>query len=276
MKLKLFYPIILILLSINLFSQVPDGFILVKAGRFTIGSPASEVYRGSDETQSQVTITRDFYIAKTEVTQGVWEDVMGTTIRQQRDKLSPDWPLVGEGRNYPMYYVSWEDAVEFCNRLSLRDGLEPCYKGSGDDIECNFDVNGYRLPTEAEWEYSARGGHKADSYQKYSGANNIDNVGWYADNSGDKVHPVGNKTANQLGLYDMSGNVWEWCWDWFALYNGSATDPKGATESSYRVLRGGSWGDLAQYCRSAYRDCDTPDFGHLSYGFRLVRSAAVD
>jgi formylglycine-generating enzyme required for sulfatase activity len=180
---------------------------------------------------------------------------MGTTIRQQRDKANASWSLRGEGANYPMYYVNYDEAKEFCSRLSSATGRK------------------YTLPTEAQWEYAARGGEGATTYT-YSGSNSIDSVAWYLGNSGDSTHPVKRKTPNQLDLYDMSGNVWEWCLDYYDsnYYSSSPkTNPSNRSRSDYRVLRGGSWGVGESKCCVAGRDKGYPaDRG--SFGFRVVVS----
>ena len=186
------------------------------------------------------------------MTQELWEAVMGTTVAQQRDKVDCGWPLCGVGSNYPMYYISWDDCQEFVKRLNELTGKN------------------FRLPTEAEWEYAARGGNKSRGY-KYSGSDNIGDVAWYWDNSSKEPHPVGTKSPNKLGLYDMSGNVWEWCSDWYSDYSSSSqTNPTGPTLGSYRVSRGGSWNYNASYCRVSIRAGSTPDNRRNYLGFRLV------
>ena len=194
--------------QLRLIYKVPAGYteaalglnmemVEVKGGTFLMGATSEQ---GSDAESNEKpvhSVTLDgFYIGKTEVTQAQWEAVMGTTVEQQRVKAGASNKLYGVGDDYPMYYVSWEDAVQFCEKLSQLTGKT------------------YRLPTEAEWEYAARGGQHADG-TKYAGSNYIGNVAWYEDNSGRKAHPVGQKWQNGLGLYDMSGNVWEWCSDWY-------------------------------------------------------------
>ena len=165
----------------------------------------------------------------------------------------------------PVERVSWSEAIEFCNLLSTVSGLEKCYTVSGTGVTCDFNKNGYRLSTEAEWEYAAKGGGKSKGY-KYSGSNDINEIAWYRENSGYNIynahpHSVKTKKPNELGLYDMSGNVWEWCWD---LYSSSGSD---------RVARGGSWHGDAGGCSVSYRYYFGPSYARAYLGFRLARSA---
>ena len=180
---------------------------------------------------------------------------MGTTVRQQRDKADPSFPMVGEGANYPMYYVSWEECQTFVQKLKQLTGKP------------------FRLPTEAEWEYAARGGNKSRGY-KYAGSNTIGDIGWYGDNSGSRTHQVKTKRANELGLYDMSGNVLEWCndgWDGTSGYSSSAqTNPQGDSRAPNRVDRGGSFYDGAWSCRASYRNGGTPGCRSSDHGLRLA------
>jgi formylglycine-generating enzyme len=170
----------------------------------------------------------------------------------------------------PVEKVSWFDAVRFCNRLSEREGLRPAYRINGEDVSSDWGADGYRLPTEAEWEFAARAGTDL----KYAGSDNLDEVGWYDENSDDETHPVGAKKANAWNLHDMSGNVWEWCWDWTGDYSsGTATDPRCPSSGSIRVCRGGSWFYDAGNARVAYRFGRFPGFRRDYNGFRLSRSA---
>jgi formylglycine-generating enzyme required for sulfatase activity len=175
--------------------------------------------------------------------------------------------------NNPVIRISWYGAVVFCNLLSEIRDYEPAYNLS--DWSCDFTVNGYRLPTEAEWEYAAKGGNNHDSYT-YSGSNTAGDVGWYWDNSGSETHPVGGKSPNSLGIYDMTGNVWEWCFDWYGsdYYSTmSLVDPEGPDSGSNRVLRGGSWLSITNYLRCALHLGYNPTFTHDSFGFRVVVSS---
>jgi len=219
--------------------------------------------RGEGQTDElpthQVTLS-SFYIGKYEVTQAEYQAVMGTN------------PSHFSGSDKPVENVSWFDAVEYCNARSIQEGLTPCYNTTNIQ-ECNFSVNGYRLPTEAEWEYAARGGSNNPDYL-YSGSNDINSVAWNSSNSGSTSHNVGTKTPNGLGIYDMSGNVWEWCNDRYGSYSSSAqSDPVGPATGSYRVTRGGSWYYSATYCRVAYRYDDYPANSNYNIGFRLARSS---
>ncbi|MDL2310154.1 formylglycine-generating enzyme family protein, partial [Parabacteroides sp. OttesenSCG-928-B22] len=180
------------------------------------------------------------YIGKYPVSQKEWRAVMG------------DNPSSFKGDNLPVENVSWHDAQEFVQRLSTQTGKT------------------YRLPTEAEWEFAARGGTKSAGY-KYSGSNTLDPVAWYSANSENRTHPVGQKLPNELGIYDMSGNVWEWCSDWYGNYNSNTqSNPKGPASGSDRVLRGGSWGIVPRGCRSSNRNYFTPLYSYDNYGFRVV------
>lgn len=234
-------------------SGVKFDMVYVKGGTFRMGATEEQ---GSDAFNDEkpvhsVTLS-DYYIGKFEVTQGLWEKVMGTTIEQQRDKADKDRGLYGVGSDYPMYYVNWEEAQEFCTKLSQMTGKK------------------YALPTEAQWEYAARGGAKSKGY-KCSGSNAAGDVAWYYDNSDKETHPVGKKQANELGLYDMSGNVDEWCSDWFSSYSSdSQSDPTGPTNGSHRVLRGGTWNSYAKFCRVSFRYHVYPDYCDDDCGLRVV------
>ena len=236
--------------------NTPKNMVYVGGGTFLMGS-ANGYNR--EKPVHEVTVS-SFYMGKYEVTQEEYQSVMGSN------------PSNWKGDRRPVEMVTWYDAVEYCNRLSKKKGLTPCYSGSGDDITCNWNANGYRLPTEAEWEYAAKGGINKDSYI-YSGSNDINEVAWNKKNSGEMTHDVGTKKANSLGIYDMSGNVWEWCWDWYdeAYYSKSPrNNPTGAASGSYRVYRGGCWGSFSGYCEVSYRYGNYPNGRNL--GFRVVRS----
>ena len=205
-----------------------------------------------DETPPHFVTLSSFYIGETEVTQRLWEAVMGTTVEHQRDKANPDWPLRGVGADYPMYYVSWYDCQAFVLRLNELTGRT------------------FRLPTEAEWEFAARGGKEAKG-DRYAGSRHMGLAGWYYMNSASSSHPVKGKAVNELGLYDMSGNVWEWCNDWYGIYERlPQTDPQGPASGEERVLRGGGWAYYASRCRVSFRYKFNPEHCNSSYGFRLV------
>lgn len=228
--------------------------IYVEGGTFTMGASSGDSDADSDEQPVHQVTLDSYYIAEFEVTQSQWQKIMGTTVYQQRDEWDSSWPMAGVGDNYPMYYVSYEEARRFCQELSLLTGRT------------------YLLPTEAQWEFAARGGNKGkNSDNKYSGSYSVDAVAWYDNNSNNTTHPVGQKRANQLGIYDMSGNVWEWCSDWFGSYSSdSQTNPTGPSSGQFRVLRGGSWINPARSCRVSNRDHYNPSDRYHILGFRVV------
>jgi formylglycine-generating enzyme required for sulfatase activity len=236
--------------------------VRIQGGTFTMGSPANEADRKKDEVQHRVTVS-SFYIGKYPVTQKEYQEVMGTN------------PSNFKGDNLPVEKVSWYDAVEYCNKRSQKEGLTPAYSISGGSeynrtVTWNQNANGYRLPTEAEWEYACRAG-TTTAYN--TGAAISDNTGWYSANSNKTTHPVGQKPANLWGLYDMPGNVWEWCWDWYGEYSSNAqTDPKGASSGARRVLRGGNYGFSAEGLRSAMRNSLAEFSRGDSTGLRVVRN----
>ncbi|MEI6090292.1 MAG: SUMF1/EgtB/PvdO family nonheme iron enzyme [bacterium] len=245
-----------------------NDMVLIPEGTFQMGNTGA--YSGYDDERPvhEVTITKPFLLGKYEVTQKLYESVMSNN------------PSYFKGEDLPVEQVSRDDAVAFCNKLSEQEGLEPCYSGSGANTSCNFDANGYRLPTEAEWEYACKAGTSTDFYNASLTNNvcspldaNLDLIGWYCGNSGDKTHDVGQKEPNIFGLYDMSGNVWEFCWDWWGTYtNTSVSDPKGANSGDTRLLRGGSWAFGAKYCRCSLRQTYSSTGSDSNCGFRLSRT----
>ena len=241
---------------------LPNDILLkmvkVEPGRFRMGSK----FGGSEEKTHKVSLTKLYYLGETEVTQAQWEAVMGYN------------PSCFNGMDRPVERVSWDEAMEFCRLLN--------------ESEISPESWMFTLPTEAQWEFAARGGNKRKG-RIYSGSDCIDNVGWFYENSGRKrlgeftwsmdklesnscqTHIVKQKSANELGLYDMSGNVWEWCLDWYGPCGSCTTaDPTGPLSGSYRVLRGGSWRNNANCCRVTSRNIRTPDIRNNDLGFRLA------
>ena len=230
-------------ISIPVKNGITIDMVKVEAGTFMMGATSEKENPYSwEKPVHQVTLTNDYYIGKYEVTQALWQSVMGSN------------PSEFKGDNLPVEQVSWNDGQEFISKLNRMTGRK------------------FRLPTEAEWEYAARGGKKSRGYQ-YSGSSNISDVAWYDGNSGSKTHPVGTKQANELGIYDMTGNVWEWCQDRYGSYvSSSQKNPTGTVRGSNRVYRGGGWDIFAWSCRLSCRNYGPPYFRYDYLGLRLVLS----
>ena len=234
----------------------------VPVGSFWMGAGAGagEVQE-DEEPRHSVWLTHGFQISTLLVTQGLYEAVMGDN--PSHNAISAE---------HPVEQVSWFDAVRFCNALSERCGLTPAYiigPGEAPSVSCDFSAPGFRLPTEAEWEYAARAGQDVI----YSGSSNPDEVAWHDGNSGPWTRPVGHRKPNVWGLYDMSGNVYEWCWDWYGAYAPAAVeDPTGPSTGTRRVTRGGSWLLRHAYVRVTNRKCQPPADGWINIGIRVCRS----
>lgn len=215
--------------------------VLVEGGTFLMGATSEQQYPNDEEKPVHQVTLSSFCVGETEVTQELWEAVMGAN------------PSNWKGSKLPVEQVSWYDCQTFIMKLNELTGVS------------------FRLPTEAEWEYAARGGNQSKGYM-YSGSNTINEVAWHSDNSDSKTHQVATKKSNELGLYDMSGNVWEWCQDWFGSYSSSEqTNPTGSSTGSERVYRGGSWRCHRSFSRVSFRNCYMPSFTVCELGLRLAQ-----
>lgn len=231
-----------------------EDFVHVDCGMFLMGSGEF------GDTTKHVAVVSEFFICNHEVTQEEYQSVMGKN------------PSKFKGKNRPVENVSWYDAVEYCNRLSIAEGLTPCYS---EDFEMDIGADGYRLPTETEWEFAARGGELSEGFLYHSGSLYIDDVAWWSESSGGKTHDVMKKLCNELDIYDMNGNVEEWCWDWYEPYPDEDTelDPTGPADGYLRIVRGGAYNteDLMN-CTIFVRGGYEPELKQSNIGFRVVRS----
>ena len=260
-------------------NTIADNFAYVPSGTFLMG----DTHGGGNANESPVhnVNLNSFLISKYEVTQSEWQAIMGSNPANS----------FGIGPDYPVYHISWYSMIKYCNLRSIAENLTPCYtiNGSTDPatwgsvpttnnttwnaVICNWNASGYRLPTEAEWEYAARGATNIPDYL-YSGSDGIGSVAWYSENSGNTSHPVGTKSPNGISTLDMSGNVYELCWDWYSAtyYSSSATNnPTGPDSGSHRVVRGGSWFNSASNCRVSYRTYGSPYANDYYAGFRICK-----
>jgi formylglycine-generating enzyme len=259
-------------------SKTGKEMLHVRGGIFQMGSTDGD----SDEQPIRQVTVHSFYLGIYPVTQALYQPFCGKS------------PGFHKGTALPAEQISWYDAIEFCNRLSLAEGYMPVYTigkyriqekkdpanhSFYDDlkwvVKLNPGANGYRLPTEAEWEYAAKGA-KTDGHKVYPGTDSkseLEAYAWYKDNSNGSTNDVGLKKPNVLGLYDMSGNVWEWCWDWYGDYSRLLTlNPRGASSGEYRISRGGSWYEKAESCRVSFRGTGYPSYRFSNTGMRLARN----
>lgn len=264
---------VLMVFFVTAASQPLVPMVRIPGGTFTMGATTDKPFSG-DGAAHQVTVS-PFMMGQTEITQKQFRTVMGF------------YPGEELGDDYPAENLTWFDAVAFCNELSLLEGLKPAYTITAlvkkdahlmeAEVTCDWTADGYRLPTEAEWEYAAKGG-VAKQKQAFSGSSKVDKVAWHAGNSGMTVKPVAQKKGNKFGLFDMSGNAWEWCWDWYGNYLVEAqTDPRGAEfnpQMPYRIQRGGSSCNEVEYASVSYRYGTGASLAAKTFGFRVVRSQA--
>ena len=272
---------------------LPAGFVLIPAGTFQMGDQSYPLEGNIDELPVHAVQLSAFYMAKYETSQAEWDAVLTWGLANGYPDLPPG---SGVAENHPVSDISWYEIVKWCNARSQKENLTPCYTVSGAVYKigssppaCNWSANGYRLPTEAEWEKAARGGQSGKSFPwggntiTHSQATYHSTTYYSYDVSptrgyhpifGISTAPVGSFPPNGYGLYDMAGNMWEWCWDRVGSYSASSqSDPRGSTTGSDRANRGGGCDDLAEYCRVAFRGFDNPVYSYGHLGFRVARSA---
>jgi len=271
MKKTVLFTLCVLSLAVLTFARSGE-FVLVQKGSFAMGDTWGDGYSEEKPTH-EVTLTYSFQIGKYEVTFDEYDSFCEAAGRSKPG--DEGW---GRGTR-PVINVSWNDAIDYCNWLSEKEKLPKAYDNDGNLLDKDGKVTpdpskvvGYRLPTEAEWEYAARGGNKSEGC-KYSGSDNVDDVAWYWENSEGHTHDVGTTQPNELGIYDMSGNVWEWCSDWFGEYSSHAqTNPYG-NSGTERMNRGGSWFDIETGTRVSYRSISSPAGTFYNLGFRIARTA---
>ena len=265
------YVLLITAFSFYSFKEISlvNYMIKVKGGTFKMGSKNSNNAADNDEQKEHSVTVKDFEICKFEVTVWQWKEYVKANKLNMPSK--PEW---GWKDNYPINNITWYEAIGYCNWLSKKEKLEPVYSQQGPNIHCDFTKDGYRLPTEAEWEYAAKGGSKSKE-TRFSGSDNQDEIAWHKANSNGTPHTVGTKLPNEIGICDMSGNVWEWCWDWYNkdYYKiEESKNPKGPVMGERKSVRGGSWDSKLNYMRPANRISTVPSKTHEFYGFRVARS----
>lgn len=273
------YFLVLLVASILATGFVQDSdawpeMVKIEGGSFMLGADKRDMQAEKDEKPQNKVSVDAFYMSKYEVTVWEWKQYVKANKLQMPPKQEWGW-----NDAFPITNVTWEDAIAYCNWLSKKHGYNPAYSRRGPILTCNFDSDGYRLPTEAEWEFAAKGGNKSKGF-KYVGGDNPDRMSWYVDNSERRPHVYGTRYPNELGLHDLNGNVWEWCWDKYdELYyqdikNGSApaSNPTGALSGEKRIVKGGSWDSKLSFLRPTNKVATLPGNTYEFYGFRVVRT----
>ncbi|WP_162147692.1 formylglycine-generating enzyme family protein [Flavobacterium limnosediminis] len=244
--------------------------VLVEGGKVKMKPNVASKPDSKEKNPDYEVAVSSFEISKNEVTVANWKEY--TTSTKTAMPARPSW---GWNDDNPITNITWKQAVQYCNWLSKENGLKPAYTKNGDKYTCNFKANGYRLPTDAEWVFAAKGGNKSKNY-KYSGGNDLESVAWYAKNSEKAPKAFGTKLPNELGLFDMSGNVWEWCWDYYSSVHykiDSKVDPAGPERGEKRCVRGGSWdSSKLEYLEPSYQLTWNPNATNEFFGFRVVRT----
>ena len=265
-KTFIFSALALFLFSFQSQNTTQPKMVLVEGGTFKILTK---------DVKNKISCTvkiSSFEISKYEVSVADWKKYCQETGHEMPSK--PTW---GWNDDFPITNVTWKDAIQYCNWLSKEYNLKPVYSRAGDTYICNFEADGYRLPTETEWEFAAKGGNNSKQFI-YSGGNDLELISWYSKNSKKSPRPIGTKLANELGIHDMSGNVWEWCWDWYSpVYykTDKRENPTGPIKGVYRSIRGGSWDSSnLDYLTTTNRLHDKPYNTNAFYGFRVAKSVA--
>ncbi|MEW5676118.1 SUMF1/EgtB/PvdO family nonheme iron enzyme [Flavobacterium enshiense] len=263
----------LFLCSFLQLTTVKPEMVMVEGGTFKMSPKENAVDVKSKKKIAYDIAVSSFEMSKFEVTVADWRAYV--TENKLNMPAKPSW---GWNDEYPITNITWSDAVKFCNWLSKTNGLKPAYTKSGGKYVCDFNANGYRLPTDAEWEYAAKGGNKSKNF-KYSGSDDIEMIAWYSENSRKSPQKIGTKLANELGLYDMSGNAWEWCYDYYSpIFHKveKRQNPTGPDRGEKRCIRGGSWdSSKLEYLKPTTNQLNwNPNTTNEFFGFRVVRTVS--
>jgi formylglycine-generating enzyme required for sulfatase activity len=265
-----FSAMALFLCSFYSLNAIKPEMVKVEGGTFKMTPKEAQTDTKTKSKNNYDVTVSTFEISKYEVTVADWKAFINAAKLEMPAK--PSW---GWNDDYPITNVTWTEAIRYCNWLSKANNLKPAYTKDGDKYTCNFAANGYRLPTEAEWEFAAKGGKKSKNYT-YSGSNDLELISWYAQNSRKSPKQIGTKLANELGIYDMSGNVWEWCWDWYSpIYykTEKRVNPVGPERGEKRCIRGGSWdSSKIDYLKPSNGLNSNPTSTNSFFGFRVVRT----
>lgn len=270
--------VVFLAFTVSVNAQMSDQawpeMVKVEGASFMLGANKKDQQAEKDEKPDRKVSVKTFFMSKYEVTVWEWKQYVKATRKKMPPKQAWGW-----NDELPITNITWEDAVEFCNWLSKKQGFNPAYSKRGPRYVCDFTSNGFRLPTEAEWEFAAHGGKKGKG-KKYAGSDKLNLISWNVDNSEGRPHTYGTKYANELGIYDLNGNVWEWCWDIYdanhfrAVKDGMVQDPDatGPARGEKRIVKGGSWDSKPSFCRISNKVATLPGNTFEFYGMRVVQT----